>query len=264
MSEPAAIEVARANAQFSLSRSLRASAQRSDRDPTLLSEIGMRFHTLGIVALLADADRSAFARLLALSGQTELHCHGLDLSEHPRITMASRWIPLADTLAAGDLEGARRLSQLASDTCQEGYEYEDDFLRSRFLHILLLTPDDEVQLTGLLERWDQVTHGRPTSYHALSCALLARDRVAFTEAMARVLSYRRMNLLRWRKTPGYRAELDATEGSLFVLGLAYLRMADLRGIPTIEDYEAMPGLARIPLGASLPASGSWRVGAVGA
>jgi hypothetical protein len=256
VSQTAAIEIARENAKHSLQEDLLASARISHRAPVLLCDIASRFHTLGIVAMLGDGDPLEYARLLALAGQTDAHCRSLDLSSEPRIRMVSRFLPFADALAAGDLDTARAIARLCPEAHEEGFEYEDDFLRYRFMHLLLTASDNESVLSRLLNRWKEVAEGNPSPHWALSRAILSRDPIAFEAAMADVLAARRENRAKWRKTPNYRVELDATEGSLFVLGLAYLRLADLRDMPTLDEYEGMPSMARVRLGTP-PPPGAW-------
>jgi hypothetical protein len=77
--------------------------------------------------------------------------------------------------------------------------------------------------------------------------------------MAQVLARRRAQRAAWRKTPAYRVEVDATEGSLFVLGLAYLRLAELRGLETRPEHQGMPSLARVRDGASGLGADAWIV-----
>jgi hypothetical protein len=141
-----------------------------------------------------------------------------------------------------------------------GYEYEDDFLRFRFLHRLLLVPDDAKVLEALLRRWKDVLQGQRCPYHAASTALLHRDQAAFDDAIADLLDRRRAAFEAFRLATNYDAELDATIGKIFMHGLALLRFAELRGLATAIDDPFMPSLARIPLGGSPPPAGSWRGG----
>lgn len=255
--DPSGIEIARENAAYELALSLRASSAKAHRDAELLTHIALRYHTLGIVSLLADADQAKYARFLCLAGQVDVYLRGLDLSADPKHNAASREIPFADALAAGDLDGARAIARLAPAVHQEGFEYEDDFLRAKFMHLLLLAPTDQAALARTLDRWNEVAEGAPTEYHALSLSLLQRDATAFDDAVHAVLARRRGKLAEWRKTPNYRVESDATDGGLFVFGLAYLRLAEFVGIPTAADYEDMPAQARVPLGTNLPKPNSW-------
>jgi hypothetical protein len=257
--DPSGIEIARENALYELALSLRVSSGKQHGDAQLLAHIALRYHTLGIVSLLADADQDRYARCLCLAGQVDGHLRRLDLSADPTHNAASRELPFADALVAADLEGAREIARLAPDRHQEGVEYEDDFLRIKFMHQLLLAPNDQAALQSTLDRWDQVAEGAPSEYHALSLSLLRRDDSAFDEAIHAVLDRRRGKLAEWRMTPNYRLESDATDGGLFVFGLACLRLAELVGISTQPDYEGMPEPARIPLGRKPLAPNSWMI-----
>lgn len=56
----------------------------------------------------------------------------------------------------------------------------------------------------------------------------------------------------------------ATEGAIFVPGLALLRLAELRGLEIRREYELLPGLARVAAGVVLPGPGEWAHGIAGA
>ncbi len=260
MTRPLAIEVARENARFALERALATSTRAGHRDPALLPAVADAHHTLGLVALLADVDPETFGRRLAMAGQADRRCRGMDLSPWPTLLMANRWLPFADVLASGDLAGARGLAQVLPTAHQDGFEYQDDFLRIHFMQRLLLSGEDRPALLALLDRWTQAAEGEPGPYHGLSQALLDRDAAAFEVALAAVLADRRTKRAAWRKSPHHRIELDATEGCVFVLGLAYLRLAELRGIPTAAEYEDMPAPARIRAGVVGLAPDAWLTG----
>jgi hypothetical protein len=250
------LEIARQNALFSLRQSLKESARQGHRDAYLLSQISVRYRLLALVALLADADRKEYARLLALSGQTDVACRSLGAAIDPRVRMTSRSLPFEDALAAGDLDTARELARLSPDVHDPRFEYEDDFLRVRVLQVLLLEPDG-VKAAQLFARWEAVLEGDYSPSLELTRVLIDRSTVEFERALAATIASRQKNLAAWRKTPQYRLELDATDGAIWVQGLAYLRMAELRGLPTEEDYEAMPSLARVTVGAAAPPPGAW-------
>lgn len=253
-----ALEIARDNALFGLKRALAFSRRSGHGDAGALADIAVRFHALGIVALLADGNPGEFARMLALSGQADLQCRQLDLTREPRLFMASRSIPFHSALAAGDLSTAAAIAERCPDRHQEGFEYEDDYLKHRFLQRLILTPEDEAGLLALLDRWDRVAERKPPPSHALSRAIVARDARAFDNAMDEMIARRADNLKQWRKSPAYKVEDDALLGPLSVDGLAYLRLAELRKLPTQSEYDTMPSVARVKLGTPLPPPGAWQ------
>jgi hypothetical protein len=258
VTEPSAIEIARDNALFRLEKGFSASVAAGHRNAAALIAVAESFHTLAIVALLADANTTQFAHLLALSGQVDLHCRTLDLSAEPRAHMASRAMHFADAIAAGDLDTAAGIATRCPVHHQDGYEYEEDYLKHRILQHWVLAPEDTRSLRALLDRLEQVTEGRPPPQHGLVHALLDRDAQAFDNAMGDFVARRNANLKVWRKTASYRVEAEATEGNLSTLGFAFLRMAELRGLATARDYDGMPSIGRVAPGAKLPPAGTWR------
>ncbi len=138
-----ALEIMRENATFDLEESLKSLGRAPDKDLYLLQQIALRYHLLGLVTLLEDADVRGFAGCLALSGQVDVKLRSHDLSANPRFIAASPGIPFTDALAAGDLDTARAIARAAPSTHQDEIEYEVDFLSLRFQHLLLLSPDDD-------------------------------------------------------------------------------------------------------------------------
>lgn len=238
-----------------------ASAQRPDG--TAYTELSFRYHVLALVHLLRGDER-AFADLLVRSGRANVALRtaatqpGADV--HPACLRASDALPFSDALVAGDLEAARAIARLAPVTHVESHEYEDDFLRFRFLHRLLLDPQDVASLEAILSRWDVVRRGAPCPYRDASEALLRRDAAALDDALVRMVDRRRDAFAAFRVATSYSAELDATEGQVFVHGLALARFAELLGLPVQDDLDFMPGLARIPLGGPTPSPHAWRIG----
>jgi len=227
------------------------------RDADVIAEIAERYHLLAIAVLLEDADPDAFARLLALAAQSGSFLRSLDLAAPPRRLAASRSEAFCDALAAGDLVLARTLAGQAPRAWLQGWEYEDDFLRFHFLHRLALD-DDEATLASLLARWERVLEGAPSCHLEVSRALLRRDAAALDAALLATAQERADRLAAWRKMATYDAEVDATEGAVFVAGLAVIRLAEQRGLALPEEYPFMPRIARVPSGLALPAPDSWR------
>jgi hypothetical protein len=256
MTSPSGLEIARENASFELEQALAASAQKGHRDGELIAHAADRYHLLGIVALLTDADPKEYARLLALAGQADVACRSLGATLEPETRMASRSGPFEDALAAGDLDTAREIARLSPDAHEPDFEYEDDYLKTRVLHVLLLEPDGD-KARRLHARWEEVLEGQHSPSHELSRVLIERDAGGFASALAATLASSEENFAEYRKSPEYRIEFGATDGALWVEGLAYLRIAELRGLPTEEDYSGMPSIARVPVATARPAPGAW-------
>lgn len=259
MTRPSPLTVARWNCVDTLQSALDAvNGPVQADDPAVLAEIAEAYRILGIAVLLEEGDPAAFGALLALSAQCDCVLRALDLSNHPEQLAGSRAEPFCDALVAGDLESARTIARLAPRQHQEGWEYEDDFLRYHFLERLFLGQDDDKALGALLDRWEALLEGKNDALLPVCRALLVRDKEGLEEALQAAVRQLKGKQEIWRTMSSYRAEVDATEGAVYVEGLAVLRLAELRQIEVGEHYELMPALARLPLGGPLPPPHAWR------
>jgi hypothetical protein len=256
-----ALEIARENASFELEQSLRVLPSRDAAGvPLLLGEIALRYHVLGIVTLLTDAVPDTFAAYLSLSGQTDAQLRSLNLSAHPKYLAGSRGVPFLDALTAGDLTSARSIAASAPTTHDPDWEYEDDFLKFRFMHVLTLDPQADDAVQPILTRWTVVLEGAASAAFDVAQAITNRDEKALDESLELLLAERRRTLEAWQATPAYREEIAATESAIYVEGLGLLRIAELRGLRADREYDMMPSIARIPLSTALPPPGAWRSG----
>lgn len=254
------LEYARANHQHALQEALSEIAA-GQPEPDAYFAAGFAWRILGLCALLEDADTRAFSACLAKSGQARLYLLQLihqGLTCPPKVQCTSKDIFFAASLAAGDLDTARAIAQLAPQRHFPDIEYEDDFLFYHFLHRALLTPEDTDRLEALIARWDQVLEGGDSAYRDVCRELLSGRPEYFKSAFASFLQERKESLREYAESFTSSKELLATEGKIFVEGLAVLRLAELRGLPTQPQYPLIPRLARVPLGTPLPPHGSWR------
>lgn len=254
------LEYARINHQDALEKALREVAA-GQPDPDAYFAIGFAWRVLALCALLRDADTHAFAACLAKSGQVRLHLlqrvqQGMACP--PLLLCTSKDIFFAASLAAGDLDTARAIAQLAPQRHFANLEYEDDFLFYHFLHRALLAPDDTVRLEALLQRWEDVLEGGESAYRDVCRELLSGQPERFESGFTAFLQERQEALREYAESFTCNRELLATEGKIFIEGLAVLRLADLRGLPTQPQYPLIPRMARLPPGTPLPPPASWR------
>lgn len=219
------------------------------------------YRLLAICAMLEDADVDGFAALLAKSGFARLEflnraAPGQRIPE--KFVCGSKNLGFSSALAAGDLGTAVAIARLSPRGHFEGVEYEDDFLFFHFLHSMVSDPKDEDTLRRILARWEEVLDGGPSSSRAVCEALLGGDGKDFDAAFEGFVGGRKKDLEIWKESLTYDAGLDATEGKIFVEGLAVLRLAEIKGVPTQREYDLVPDLARVPVGTPLPPADSWR------
>jgi len=223
--------------------------------------VGFSYRILAISHLLADGDSAVFRRLMAKAGHSRLdYMRGLKDAEpqDKSYWCGSKNVGFFHSLVAGDLDTANELAALAPRTHTKGVEYEEDFLFSHFCQQLLTASDDSESLQRICDRWDEVLEGKGSPKLNVSRAFLAADDTAFDEALDEMITEYEQAMADWRTRTDYREDLGATEGNLFVNGLAILRLAEIRGLHPRDEHPFMPSMARVPLDDSLPSFNLWR------
>jgi len=264
MPSSSVLETVRDNSLFGLEEAVRA-IQRQDA----LEASGQAYvvastchRQLALCALLADARPERFATHLCHSAHARLHFlrlvhegHGAD----PRFLCATQEFPFVDALVAGQPDLATDIARLAARRHDPSSEYEDDFLLHHFLHQLLLTMRGaaSANLVALLERWEGMLEGGSDTYLDACGALLRRQVHVFDEALQATVDARLLTFQKLPRDSGPNDELRKTEGSVFMNGLAMLRLAELQGMETRREYPSLPSLARVPVGRPPPPSSAW-------
>ncbi|HYO67840.1 MAG TPA: Imm49 family immunity protein [Archangium sp.] len=245
------LELAEENFTYQLRRSLSAVTRGQVTGDTLAS-IAMAYRILALCALLRKADSEQFARLLCKSGQVRLHLLErtvVGLEVPPAVMAVSNDVGFSASLAAGDLPTAQKIAARSSNTYVKGWEDEEDFLFFHFLQQMLRAPAEADPLLRIMGRWNGIVDGEPTPYRSICQALLDRDASRFSTSFEEMLETRKDSLRRYRKQFDFDRELHATEGKVYLNGLALIRLAESRGIATRERYEMIPRpalLARCP------------------
>lgn len=256
----AALEAARDNSLFLIEQALEKGVDRAEHAGSAYFTITRAYRRLAIVALLLECDAGLFREHLCRSAfacvdfrrrlQAGLACA-------PRYSCAAHTVSFSDALAAGALDDAREIARSFGERHEAAVEYEDDFLRERLQHGLLLGAPS-ADLEAGVARWVKLAEGRPAVFLAVLQALVRGSAEAFESAFDALLQRRDAVIEEWRKQPNYREDAGCTEGRVFVEAAGLLRLAELRGLPTRREYKHVPALARVALGAALPARDSWR------
>ena len=223
--------------------------------------ISFSYRILALCAMLQEADVEAFKNFLCKSGYARLYFLRLTSDGRvfpPKFLCASKNLPFTDALAAGDLNTASSIAILSPQTHFDGVEYEDDFLFFHFLHRIICDPENHRQHEQILSRWNDVLEDASSSYLNICRALLLGDENYFESAFDSFIERRTEALSEWKETLTFDPELEATEGKIFIEGLAVLRIAEIKGIPTRPEYRFVPRLTRIQVGTPIPSFDSWR------
>jgi len=236
------------------------------RDPeTALEELGelsqqvsKRLRALAIITLLVKARNDLFAHNLIRSGRVRLQylerlaAAGIE-DDHHQASGRSRGF--VDALAAGDIELCRKIAAVSRAELHTGHEYEDDYSFAQILHRLVRRvagdrPAIEAEIGSLLERWKEYRSDDPRI--GVVRALSTRDATAFDEAFDELLLARNEEIAAAKARGELEDPIVVAERNVYVEGLALLRLADLAGIPTEDEYRLCPSLARVPLASRPP------------
>lgn len=228
----------------------------------LYFDICFHYRSMGIAHLLLEGDARRYVDCLARSGQVRRH-----YLEHADRTAASDPEFLCTSsdrgweaaMVAGDLEGARLIARLLSETLVPGHEYPEDFLFRRLLHQLPESGGEGGFMAepAALSSLEAVASETSPAKAAIVRGLLERDAERYIAGLTDWLERRHARFVELAATPGFSREHLATERHVFVLGLAVDRIAGARGLPQ-PDLFGLPALARSTGHPASCASDSWR------
>jgi hypothetical protein len=256
-----ALDLARTNFSHDLDRQLGKLPAEGDEEARALFNISFDYRVLGLCALLLEADVPYYAECLIKSGQARLHflrrAGGGEKYSEPFLC-TSKSIASVAALAAGDRETATAIAERSPQVHFPGVEYEDDFLFYHFLH-RCLTGESDAGLAALAGRWEEVLEGQGSGYLD-ACKGLLGDEKEFDAAFTSLIEHRERQFEIYQESPSFDASLFATEGKVFVEGVAVLQVAGLRGISTRDEYRLAPSLAKVPMGTHRLDEEAWRSG----
>ena len=174
---------------------------------------------------------------------------------------ASRSAAFLGAIAAADWERARSIARLAAGAFQDGEEYEDDFAWTQLLqqHVLGASPE---ALAKALEAVDRA--GGADSYGDRADMLEAvwtGDLEAFMTGFRAAWAAHAEETERAATSPGTSSIELGPYRSLWLEGLAYLRLAEQRGLAVgAASFRYCPALARVPRTVELqPRDDAWIV-----
>ncbi len=197
------------------------------------------FRRRGIARYLLSARPADLLADLARSGAA--------LAAHLRAPfrpMLATWQcqPWFDAAAAEDWTSAGQIRELASQSFVDELEYEEDFLYLRCLQNLAADAFDGIQVAAWIERQQILAKDELIATVRVCRALLDRDAGNLAMALEELVSQREWDYAQGMAADALIEEDWATEGQVFVEGLAILRVAQLRDIAPVGPFQFIPSL----------------------
>lgn len=215
-------------------------------------EVSERFRTLAILLLLTG-DATAFCFNLSRSGQARaaylrrMQQSGIVDDHHQG---AGRYPPLVDAISAGDFETALTIADLSPREFLQGHEYEDDYCFGQMLHILVSRTEDTESFISITDRFEKYLGDDADARLGLCIALYNQDQKQFDESFDEFLNERSERIESDKARGQIESSTVVAIRTVYVDGLAVLRLADRANIRTQAEYLYCPSFARqLPSGA---------------
>ena len=162
-----------------------------------------------------------------------------------------------DAVACRDEEGARLIASLSRQSLHGGREYEEDFIYLALLQRWFLGAEVGA-LAPMLEEWARYAAANPDVRLPVCRALLAGDADAFDEAMTMAIESKLQQWDELRAADLLHPDDASTTCCVSTEVLAWLELADRRGLETQLEYRLAPSLARRFHRVSFPAPDEWQ------
>jgi len=208
------------------------------------------FQTLASCNLLLSMDNEAFGRNLVFSGCTRryyLDRSRIEGNQESIYLAISRTEGFLDALVARDNALAFDIVRLSPDDWFRDGEYEDDYCYVAFLHHYAVhsAGADRIELQRLLDRFEDALEGVTSPRIDVCRALFDNDSKGFAENFELLLQAHETWGQENENILGYDPVFQLRR-RIFIEGLAVLVLADRNGLPTEDEYQFCPSIARVP------------------
>ena len=223
----------------------------------LCEELCVLFRTAGSGALLLELDVDRFHHMLIRSGLTRVFLlqqtapEEKELSRFCKITKANGFF---DSVAANRFDVAEKITVLSPQKWMERYEYEDDYCYILFLHNMIIGGEKSLK-KKIIDRFEKILEGESSPKHDVCYALFKQDNQYFDDAFSDLIDLW-TDEIEFQKKSISRNEVEfAAARHIYIEGLALLRIAEMVGIETQDEYQYCPKEARLPMRTPFPNTG---------
>ena len=217
---------------------------------------------LAICKLLQNADLTGYHAGLRRSALTWGHLLKLidaGMQVSPRLRMGSSWSCLASVVAANDFALGRSLAVRFPKDCDDDREYAEDFFPLAMFSHALTNDANPTGMVALCDQWEQAVEGKTSPDLAAWRAMSAGDSKEFKSAFRDFVDYRKDQMTAYRKSFSHVRTIAATEGGLFISGLAMLQVARRVGLELPPQRPMCPLIALVPTPTTALPLDAWRL-----
>lgn len=220
-------------------------------------ELCVLFRTAGIGALLLELDIDRFYHMLISSGLTKVFLlqqtapEEKDLSRFCKITKANGFF---DSVAANRFDVAEKIAVTSPQKWMERYEYEDDYCYILFLHNMIRGGKKSLK-EKIINRFEMILEGESSPKYDVCYAFFKQDNQYFDDAFSDLIDLW-TDEIEFQKRSISRNDMEfASARHVYIEGLALLRIAEMVGINTQDEYQYCPKEARLPMRTPFPNTG---------
>ena len=228
-----------ANAEYDLNKGL-PFVQQGDANKKIYELVCRAYRVRGICRLFLEGLPGPLHADLQNSGKTFLQY--LKSARDDEL-VTSKGTPFFDSIAGNDFETARQIAAHSRHTWNNDEEYEDDFLYVDFLmkHFFMDGGEDEIE--KILQKFADLVGDESSPRLDVCQAFVNRDGQAFDEALGDLILEYQAYYQEGFSRDEILEEVWATEGHLFIEGLALIRMGELLKMPVQKEYAHIPSMA---------------------
>lgn len=213
-------------------------------------EVSGKLRAMAILTILVRNDCTLFYHNLIRSAGVRvtylerLKREGVNDDHHQA---SGRYEALLDAIAANDFDLARKIVELSPKEWRTGHEYEDDYCYAQIFHRFAQETPPEQEIAPLLAQFETYMDGQPGARLDICKALLKKNQSDFDEAFDALLNEREAKIIADKERGQLEEPIVIANRLVFVEGLAILRLAEIRGLTTQQEYKYCPSLARVPM-----------------
>ena len=219
----------------------------------LCADLCKRLRTLAISQLLQEGKNNSFFHNLIRSGKVREGYLSRAVASKlapDYLRCSGRYDPLLDAMAANEFALARQIVKVSLTEMLEGHEYPDDYHYAQGLHRLIL--NDSLGCETIVEKFDICLEGENSPRRDLLKSLSRRNQNDFDTAFKMLLEDREREIAA-NIARGQFADLYvSTARSIFIEGLAILRLAEKFQLVTEDEYLFCPSMARTAMTEPFP------------